>query len=428
MATRPKPTTGRAADMTDAEWDAFCARKDAGRAAAHAGQMKAATALQQHPEMIDAFRVFAARMHPYSIGNALRIFGQDPSATRADARFFWGGNDRRIREDAAPVWIYAPKVERTRKEEVTDPKTGQTETVEEHYSTWPVEDVYPASATVPKNGPCIFCGTDEGGTCPPGCAVMQPVAGPIPSRDDVVEVLHKTLKAVGGFDASGLDELDDPFPDGATAPGLTWHTLSVVRPAAKGKGKKDKTRRYRFLHEADLETGRIRYAVAGFGVIWIGPDTYAYGGSDPDTLRVEYGDVRPTSDYRIKNGSMPAPYAPVVYGITLGGYAIVSPEKRTEDSRFWLNVWRVGPYHQGVPDATRDHTAQVVRQLIDHYLTCPERADVEAAHARLHAPKRAAEHADKAAKLRAEMEDLQAKLAAEEAAAAAQSALIGGQQ
>lgn len=409
------------ADMTDEEREAWTARKDAGRASAYQAWIGTATMLAENPELIDGFRLACARIRPYSIGNCLRVFGQR-EAFRVDARFFWGRYGRQVLPDATPIWILAPKAEGKRTKEVTNKETGETETVEEAYKIWPVEDVYAAVDTTPKDRSCLFCGTQPGQRCNVDCPVLQPVSGPIPSREDVADALHTALKKVGGFDPMLLDDLDpDPYPDGSWSEGVTWGNLTVEKSAANGKTPKK--RRYQYLHRADLETGRVRYAIAGFGVIWIGPDDYSYPRGS-DGLRIQYGDD--AADYRVRDGQAEAPHAPIMNGVTLGSYAVVSPEKRGHNHRFWLNVWRVGSYRHRAPDTTSDQVAQIVRQLIDHYLALPERDEVEAAHARLRAPQRAAAHEEKAAGLREQLATLQAELAAEETAAAEQAALVTG--
>ncbi|MEV1167435.1 hypothetical protein [Nonomuraea sp. NPDC049784] len=392
--------------MTAEELAAWQAHKDAGRATAKSVEIQVAAAMAANPETIDGFRLFCARMDVYSIRNAMRIFGQNPKATHVQPRFFWGGYGRAIADDAAAIWIMAPKVERKRTKEVENPKTGEAETVEESYKFWPVEDVFPASATVPKNGPCPFCDTQEGQRCPDTCPVMMPQAGRVPSREDVADALDRVLRQIGGFDPSVLDELgDDPL--GEYSDGVTWGAVTLMKGAAKGR--KPKTRRYRFVHRADMGRPGIRYAVAGLGVIWIGP--YELASEGEPALQVQYGDNvsrewEMAHAYRWDSSrTVAGPHAPVLNGVEFASTSIVYPTTSWE----YFSPWRAG--RARVPETTAQQMGQIVRQLLEHYHALPEASELDKEGARRRAKRRASEAQHEAERL-AEQE---ARLASERA-------------
>ncbi|MEV0236815.1 hypothetical protein [Nonomuraea sp. NPDC050786] len=386
-------------DMTDEEMAAYKARKDAGRARAHEAETQIAILLREHPEAIDGFRAFCARMNPYSIRNCMRIYGQNPDAAHVQPRFFWGGYGRAIADDAARIWILAPKVERKFTKEEKNPKTGETEEVEDAYKFWPVEDVYAAQATVPKNQPCIFCNTPEGERCPDTCAVMQPQAGAAPSREEVAEELRKVLKNAGGFDPSvlaglGPDPMQDRYGDPYETPGIRWETIAVT---ASRKGAKEKTRRYRFLHTVDLERPGVRYAVAGLGVIWISPyelrnDT----GNGHAAVTVQYGDDVPAADRHWDSRYHQAgPHAPNINSITFAGTSIVYPH---EERWRWFAPHRKG-YGGTVTEGAAEKMGQVLRQLLPHYRGLIEFDAIEEAAFRKRAARRAREAEHEAKRL-----------------------------
>ncbi len=409
--------------MTPEELAAWQARKDNGRAAAKSAEVQIAAAIRDKPELIDGFRAFCARMNPYSIRNCLRIFGQNPEATHVQPRFFWGGYGRAIIDDNAAVWIMAPKVERTKTKEVENPRTGQVEEVEDTYKFWPVEDVYPASATVPKNGPCPFCNGPEGERCPDWCAVMQPQAGSAPSREDVAEALNAVLKQIGGFDPNLLHGLGpDPIDEDDGCPGVTWHNVTITKGAAKDK--KPRTRRYRFIHTIDLDRPGVRYAVAGLGVIWIGPHEFRRDTGGDDAVTVQYGDDVP-SDWEKPRWAwgdsayhQAGPHAPNINGITFASYSVVYP---SEDRWRWFEPWREGKGR--VPETTAEQMGQVVRQLLDHYRGLVELDAIEQAGFRKRSAYRAREAEHEASRLAKREQELAQQRAEAEQRAAAQRAL-----
>lgn len=404
--------------MTADELAAWQARKDAGRATAKTGEVQVAAAMAANPELIDGFRLFCARMGFYSIRNCLRIFAQDPKATQVQPRFFWGGYGRAIADDAAGIWIMAPKVERTRTKEVENPKTGDAETVEESYKFWPVEDVFPASATVPKNGPCTFCDTEEGQRCPDSCPVMMPQSGRIPSREDVADALDRVLRQIGGFDSMLLADLgEDPLPE--QSDGITWTTVTLTKGAAKGR--KPKTRRYRFHHTGAMDRPGVRYAIAGLGVIWIGP--YELAREDEPAVQVQYGD-NVTREWEMAHSyswdssrTVAGPHAPVLNGVEFASTSIIYPSTRWEH----FSPWRAG--RARVPETTAQQMGQIVRQLLDHYHALPEAAELEQLGARQRAARRAREAEHEAARLAEQEERLARQREEAEQRAAAQRAL-----
>ncbi|MEU7855140.1 hypothetical protein [Nonomuraea sp. NPDC049141] len=399
-------------DMTDEELAAWKAKKDAGRARAYEAEMRIAMLLRDNPEAIDGFRAFCARMNPYSIRNCMRLYGQNPEAAHVQPRFFWGGYGRAVDPDAA-VWIIAPKVERTFTKEVENKQTGQVEEVEDAYKIWPVDDVFPAQATVPKNGPCTFCNGPEGERCPDWCAVMQPQAGAPPTREEVAEALNAALKQVGGFDSSqltvlGTDPMQDRYGDPYETPGVRWETIATIKRAAKGR--KAKTRRYRFIHTIDLDRPGVRYAIAGLGVIWVSPYEHRpdTGGEAP--VHVQYGDDVPPDSEQGRRASWDSgytaagPHAPVLHNtIKFAGFSIVYPH----DERARLHAWREG--RERVPEASAEYMAQIVRQLLDHYRGLVEVDAIEEAAFRKREARRAREAEHEAERLAEQERDLAAR-------------------
>jgi hypothetical protein len=386
-------------EMTDEEQAAWKARKDAGRARAYEAELQIAALLRDHPEVIDGFRKFCARMNPYSIRNCLRIYGQNPDATHVQPRFFWGRFGRQLTsEDAPRIWILAPKVERKATKEEKNEQTGQTEEVEHAYKIWPVQDVYAAQDTVPKNGPCPFCNGPEGERCPDWCPVMQPQAGVPPTREAVAEELGKVLKQVGGFDPTvlaelGEDPLQDRYGDPYEAPGVRWETIAITSGAAKGR--KPRTRRHRFLHTIDLDRPGVRYAIAGLGVIWIGPYELRRDQGGDDAVTIQYGDDVPAADRHWDSRRHQAgPHAPNINSITFAGTSTVYPS--TEQWR-WFSPHRAGG--GTVPEKTAERMSQVIRQLLPHYRGLVEFDAIEEAGFRKRAARRAREADHEAVRL-----------------------------
>ncbi|MEV4748973.1 hypothetical protein AB0K21_21565 [Streptosporangium sp. NPDC049248] len=209
--TRKRPR----ADFTPEERAAYKALKAADKQAAiHAREVGAAL-LSQSSELIDAFRIYAARVMGHrTLGNALGMFAQNPRATRVDAAFFWVRQGRMVRKDAEPMLILARR-KGNRVEETTNEETGETEqTIEGKWSGWTGQRVFDIRDTVPKKNPCPHCGTQPGDTCPDSCQVYAPVTGPLPSREEVAELLDSILRDEGGFcldflDAEPLDGDDE---------------------------------------------------------------------------------------------------------------------------------------------------------------------------------------------------------------------------
>ncbi|TMR90507.1 hypothetical protein [Nonomuraea basaltis] len=383
-------------DMTDDELAAWKARKDAGRAQAHAAEMQIALLLRDNPEGIDGFRIFCARMNPYSIRNCMRIYGQNPDAAHVQPRFFWGGYGRQVEPDAA-VWIIAPKVERKFTKEVENKQTGQVEEVEDGYKIWPVEDVFPAQATAPKNAPCPFCDTPEGERCPESCPVMQPQAGVPPTREDVAEALAAVLKQVGGFDPSALsglgqDPMQDSYGDPYETPGVRWETIAVTKGAAKWR--KPGTRRYRFIHSVDLDRPGVRYTIAGLGVIWISPYELRSDSGGDAPVTIQYGDDVTADRHWDSRYHHAGPHAPIINAIKFAGTSIVYPH---DENWRWFAPHREG--HGTVPEKTAEQMGQIVRQLLDHYRGLVEYDAIEEAGFKRRADRRAREAEHEVARL-----------------------------
>ncbi|TYB71142.1 hypothetical protein FXF51_01530 [Nonomuraea sp. PA05] len=374
-------------EMTDEEQAAWKARKDAGRARAYEAELQIAALLRDHPDAIDGFRRFCGWMGGfYSIRNCLRIYGQNPQVAHVQPRRFWGGYGfgREVIDPGTAIWVVAPKVERTFTKEVPNKETGKTEEVEDSYKIWPIEDIYPAQATAPKGGPCVFCDGPEGEPCPESCPVRQPQAGPPPTREDVAEALAKSLKNTGGFDPSvlatlGPDPLQDDYGDPHESLGITWDTLKLTMGTKK--------RTYRYLVTVDLDRPGARFAIANLGAIWIGPYSLRRDQGGDDGVVVQYGDDVPAAERHWDSRRHQAgPHAPTINAITFAGTSIVYPSR--EQWR-WFSPYRAGG--GTVPEKTAERMSQIIRQLLPHYRGLVEYDAIEEAGFRQRAARRARE-------------------------------------
>ncbi|MCF6467306.1 hypothetical protein FAF44_02615 [Nonomuraea sp. MG754425] len=391
-------------DMTEEELAAWRARKDAGRARAYDAEVKTATLLRDHPEAIDGFRVFCARMGGfYSIRNCMRIYGQNPHVAHVQPRRFWGGYGfgREVIDPSAAIWILAPKVERKFVKEVENTQTGKTEEVEDSYRIWPIEDIYPSAATAPKDRPCVFCNGPAGDPCPDSCPIRQPQSGPPPTREDVAEAVAAVLKQLGGFDTTvlstlGPDPMQDDYGDPYETPGVRWGTISVTTTATN-QGGKPKKRSYRYLHTVDLDRPGVRYAIAGLGVVWISPyELRNDEGAGYAAVTVQYGDDVSAADRHWDSRYYPAgPHALILNGITFAGTSLVYPH---EERWRWFSPHRAG-YGGTVTEGAAEKMGQILRQLLPHYRGLVEIDAIEEAGFRKRAARRAREAEHEATRL-----------------------------
>ncbi len=190
-------------------------RKDLDKAIANDAVVKAARALSEHPELIDAFREYAVRVQAHrTLRNTLALLGQNPSATRVKSTFFWAKENRAVLETAEPMRIIARRRGGKRVEEFDDPKTGETEEVDAGaWTGFTSERVFDVRDTTPKNKPCPECGTHPGLRCPDSCAVYEIVRGQAPTRDEVLELLDQVLKDDVGFSPADLDDSESEDGD-----------------------------------------------------------------------------------------------------------------------------------------------------------------------------------------------------------------------
>ncbi|MEQ4724704.1 hypothetical protein [Nonomuraea sp. B19D2] len=211
--TRRRPR----ANFTPEQRAEYAARKQADKQAAIAARESAAALLAQRPDLLDPFRIYASRVMGHrTLGNALGMMAQRPDAIRVNSAFFWAREGRAVRSEAQPMCVLARR-KGNKIVESENPDTGETEeTVEGKWSGWTAERVFDVRDTVPAKKPCEHCGTEPGGTCPGSCAVYVPVVGPVPTREEVAELLDEILRDEGGFDldfleaaADGAEDLDD---------------------------------------------------------------------------------------------------------------------------------------------------------------------------------------------------------------------------
>jgi hypothetical protein len=129
---------------------------------------------------------------------------------------------------------------------------------------------------------------------------------------------------------------------------------------------------YRFAWRLDLERGRVRYELQRVGVFQLGPDEHHQDGY----VRLCYGDSEGAT-WETEHGNAARPGAPTVYGVTLCGDAVFSPETATPQSAGWLVVRRpaVGSggyrYSAPAPAKTSQKTAGIVAALVAHYTALP---------------------------------------------------------
>ncbi|WP_433444650.1 hypothetical protein [Nonomuraea sp. CA-141351] len=424
-----RPKVGRATKMTEEEWAAWRERQLLGNSWAAASAQIAAAAIRDNPALLDEFRLYAAQFPHYNrhtLANSMRLWAQDPDATRVQGEKWWHGEGRELRDGAVPVWIES-LYQGNRREERENPQTGETEEIVRRTRAMVGTAVYDVSQTLPKQGAaCTLCQTEPGQECPATCPVYQGEAGHIPTRGAVLMEAFNQLKLVGGLD---LEEIlgqlgDDPYRDGDRVEGVNSFVISVPKPGGKG------TRALR-VHVSHDDKGRTRYAVVRVGVFWIGLDALeydrsTYGGSRrPDYLRVQYGDDPETGKYECDQGYRSRPGAPVVNTITLAGDGVYDPSNTSADGRHGPYVGRPGRYNTvSVPDKTERAVRAIVHQLTQHWLKQPSLDELRDAHDRYHAPSRKAGHDRKAQRLREQVEQLAAELAEQEEAAAAQAALL----
>ncbi|PZG04320.1 hypothetical protein [Nonomuraea aridisoli] len=342
--------------------------------------------------MLDEFRLYAAQFPHYNrhtLANSMRLWAQDPYATRVQGEKWWHGEGRQLREDAVPLWIES-LYQGNPREERENPQTGETEEVVRRTRAMIGTAVYDVSQTVPKEDvTCTLCRTVGPEECAATCPVYQPEAGHIPSRGAVLMEAFNQLKLVGGLNIEEiLGQLgDDPYRDGDRVEGVNSVVISVPKPGGKG------TKALR-VHVSHDDKGRTRYAIVPVGVFWIGLDSMeydrsAYRGSRPDYLRVQYGDdpAPGESRYEYDRGSKPRPGAPVVNTITLAGDGTYDAHDTSADGRNGPYVGRPGYYNtRSVTDKAERATRAIVHQLTQHWLKQPSLDELRAAHDRHHAP------------------------------------------
>ncbi|TDD30187.1 hypothetical protein E1286_46090 [Nonomuraea terrae] len=217
MGTTARTTTKRRrprADFTPEQREAYKARKQADKSAAIRARESAAALLSQRTELIDAFRVYASRVMDHrTLGNALGMMAQRPDATRVNSAFFWAREGRTVLPDANPICVLARR-KGNRIVEEENPDTGEVEeTVQGKWSGWTGERVFDVLDTVPAKKPCRHCGTAPGERCPGSCAVYVPVAGPLPTREEVADLLNEILREDGGFDLGLYESMADEAAD-----------------------------------------------------------------------------------------------------------------------------------------------------------------------------------------------------------------------
>ncbi|SDL75830.1 hypothetical protein SAMN05421874_128117 [Nonomuraea maritima] len=199
--TRPR------ASWTEAEKQVWRESKDADKKIVSDAVVMGARALSQRPDLIDAFREYAARVQGHrTLRNALAMLAQNPNATRVNSAFFWAKEDRAVLKTAEPMRVIARRRGGKKVEEFENKETGQTEEVDAgEWSGFTSERVFDVRDTVPKNRPCDHCGTHVGLRCPETCAVYEVVRGPAPTRDEVRELLDRVLKDDIGFFPADVD-------------------------------------------------------------------------------------------------------------------------------------------------------------------------------------------------------------------------------
>ena len=211
MTTTKRRRTRPRARWSEEDKQAWRARKHQDKKIANDAVVTAARALSERPDLIDAFREYAARVQGHrTLRNTLAMLAQNPAATRVHSAFFWAKEDRAVVKTAEPMRVIARRRGGNKVEEFDNPETGETEEIDAGaWSGFTSERVFDIRDTTPKNRPCNHCGTHPGLRCPDSCLVYEPVRGTAPTRDEVLELLDQVLKDNIGFASEGLDGDED---------------------------------------------------------------------------------------------------------------------------------------------------------------------------------------------------------------------------
>jgi hypothetical protein len=184
--------------------------------------------------------------------------------------------------------------------------------------------------------------------------------------------------------------------------------------------------------EVDADMGRVVYRVAGIGAFTIerDPNGYSVDPARDYALHCTYGVL---TGPRLIYGRGALPEAPVMFGITIGGAAVFSPSRFTEETNRYGRPWRWSLPMQratehecrgSVPQRTSDRVSDIVGALTLHYLDRPDREDIEHIQAVRLAPSRLNAHTSTIARLTEQIDDLIAKRTHECALADVQAAYL----
>lgn len=129
----------------------------------------------------------------------------------------------------------------------------------------------------------------------------------------------------------------------------------------------------------DLVHGAIRYTVLGVGPITLCPVT-VHGSDqiDPQRVHVTFGP-------RVEGYNSSSAEHPAVFGVLLGGGAVIQTNPNPDDPYHDFYVHRAG---KGLaPEKTAARTRGIVRVLVADYTKNPDRSRIETAHLLAHAPR-----------------------------------------
>ncbi|MFD9038752.1 hypothetical protein [Streptomyces bottropensis] len=157
-----------------------------------------------------------------------------------------------------------------------------------------------------------------------------------------------------------------------------------------------------------LPHGRVRYVVRAphvRGTFVVVPEHLQDGTVLPSTIRVQYGDgAEPVGYYEHR------PDEPVVYGVRVHGWTGDLDPASVPDGYFlgqYATNLRDNRVHRQLTSAVRRRTEAVIRAIVRHWYTLPQREALLRSAARVKAPALAEHEAAKAAKAEAEAADLQ---------------------
>jgi hypothetical protein len=167
--------------------------------------------------------------------------------------------------------------------------------------------------------------------------------------------------------------------------------------------------------EVDHEAGVVFYTVAKVGTFTIGPDIYSSSQDYSEDPRPRYVHVTYGRFVGYPYAYTSPPEAPVIYGVTLTGGAVLDPSTLDD-----LTPWRfpcrryMGPYSaMSAPDGVKRRCLDITVALLRDYFARPDLDVIERAHQRRQAPGMYAGHVAEIKRLREEIAEREGRLSVE---------------